>query len=284
METSIINWFQSIQTPLLDQLFILITLLGEEYFYILVLGITYWCVSKKHTVFIVYCLTFSSVINSALKEMFNELRPFQVLDIRALRIETATGTSFPSGHTQTVTAFYVAVASLFKKKWLWGVGIIIPFLVGVSRVYLGVHWPKDVLGGWIIGILSVLIVAWILKNDNKKKVQLLTLFLVAVSVVSLVFFTSENYVKAVTAFSAFIIGQMMEEKWVGFSTQTTHIKQLLKVILGMSITAIVFIGLKAILPDENLFIGIRYFLTVFGVAFVAPYIFTKTGLSDRIEA
>ncbi len=284
METSIINWFQSIQTPFLDRIFILITLLGEEYFYILVLGIAYWCVSKKNTVFIVYCLTFSSVINSALKEMFNELRPFQVLDIRALRVETATGTSFPSGHTQTVTAFYVAVASLFKKKWLWGISAIIPFLVGVSRIYLGVHWPKDVLGGWLIGILSVVIVTWILRNDNKMKVQQMTLFLVVLSVVSLIFFTSENYVKAVAAFSAFIIGQMMEEKWVSFSTKTNLTKQFVKIVLGMSITAGVFIGLKAILPDENMFIGIRYFLTVFSVAFVAPYIFTKIGLSDRIEA
>ncbi|OJV64799.1 MAG: hypothetical protein BGO41_14495 [Clostridiales bacterium 38-18] len=284
METSIINWFQSIQTPFLDRIFILITLLGEEYFYILVLGIAYWCVSKKNTVFIVYCLTFSSVINSALKEMFNELRPFQVLDIRALRVETATGTSFPSGHTQTVTAFYVAVASLFKKKWLWGISAIIPFLVGVSRIYLGVHWPKDVLGGWLIGILSVVIVTWILRNDNKMKVQQMTLFLVVLSVVSLIFFTSENYVKAVAAFSAFIIGQMMEEKWVSFSTKTNLTKQFVKIVLGMSITAGVFIGLKAILPDENMFIGIRYLLTVFSVAFVAPYIFTKIGLSDRIEA
>ena len=91
MELNMIEWIQSFSTPALDRFFIGVTMLGEEYFYIVLLSFFYWCINKEVVKYLVFVLTFSSVINGALKEIINSPRPFETLDIRALRVETAHG-------------------------------------------------------------------------------------------------------------------------------------------------------------------------------------------------
>ncbi|HAS73060.1 MAG TPA: PA-phosphatase, partial [Clostridiales bacterium UBA8960] len=89
-----ITWIQSFNTPFLDVFFELITMLGETYFYIVVLGFFYWCISKEGVKDLVMVLTLSSVVNAVLKEWVNTPRPYLVENIRALRTETANGSSF----------------------------------------------------------------------------------------------------------------------------------------------------------------------------------------------
>lgn len=275
MELNMIEWIQSFSTPALDRFFIGVTMLGEEYFYIVLLSFFYWCINKEVVKYLVFVLTFSSVINGALKEIINSPRPFETLDIRALRVETAHGSSFPSGHTQTVAAFYSAVAIRLRSKFVGFISGILMVLVAISRVYLGVHWPKDVLVAIVLGCF----VAWLVHKIfelEKKRGSTWPYLIITVSVLlSLFFFSTETYIKAAAAFLGFMMGIVLEENYVNFDVRASFGIQTLKFVTGIVITLAIFEGLKLILPQTLVFIGLRYFMTLFTVVTVIPWIFVK---------
>lgn len=281
MELNFINWLQSFNTPFLDQFFIYVTMLGEEYFYIFMLGLFYWCVNKESVRYFVIVLTFSAVVNSAMKEIVNTARPFQVESVRALRTETAHGSSFPSGHTQTVVAFYGALAHKYKRVWLWGLAIIVITLVGLSRIYLGVHWPRDVFGAIVFGAISIWIIYRITILESKKGITWPYLAIVIGVIFSLVFLHSETYMKASGAFLGFMVGYFIEDHYVKFDVRASFFQQIIKFLIGMTGTILFYEGLKILLPSHLFFTWLRYFITIFFVVAGVPWLFIKLRLSQN---
>ena len=100
------------------------------------------------------------VIVELIRFLWERPRPFIESNINLLLEHPATS-SFPSGHA----AFYFAFSTLvyFYNKKLGALFLIATLILSVSRVYVGVHWPSDVLAGAVIGIFS----AWLVKNISK---------------------------------------------------------------------------------------------------------------------
>jgi undecaprenyl-diphosphatase len=104
---------------------------------------------------VIACSLGTSILVNTLKPIFERARPSIVQ-----HIDTVTGFSFPSGHTTTATAIYatlgVLVASGVQERrlkiFVFAISAFIPLLVGSTRVFLGVHYPTDVLGGWCLGL------------------------------------------------------------------------------------------------------------------------------------
>ena len=95
---------------------------------------------------------------------YNHPRPFDVLGFTPLISES--GWSFPSGHA--VLLFTLAMVVFYRNR-KWGTWFFIWALVnGIARIYVGVHWPLDILGGAVIGILSAIFIHWFLRDSRKK--------------------------------------------------------------------------------------------------------------------
>lgn len=122
------------------------TFLGSEEFYLLALPILYWCIDTALGLRIGLILLVSTGINDALKMTFHAPRPYWFsANVNPLSAESSFG--LPSGHSQNAVAIWGSAALYLGKRWVWGIALALMFLIGFSRLYLGVHFPQDILAG-----------------------------------------------------------------------------------------------------------------------------------------
>ncbi len=145
------------------------TLLGNEYTVILIIALTgIWLWQRKAyqslKEFLVISLV-SFITEVSIKELVHRIRPVSWLGI------TASGYSFPSGHS--IMTFIIAMEFIIILRRLklahwytYTVLLLIAASVGMSRVYLGVHWPSDVVGSWLMGSVIMIAYALLEKSPN----------------------------------------------------------------------------------------------------------------------
>lgn len=273
MELEILRNIQSIANPFLDLLFQLITICGEQLVLISIISIIYWALDKKFGEYIAYSVLTSVLLNNAIKDIFKMKRPIGEEGIRTLREETATGYSFPSGHTQGASSFYGAMAIYLKKRVMYIIATVMIILIGFSRLYLGVHYPKDVIVGGVLGVLTSLI-CYKLYNKVENK-MLLYVITFAIFIPALTFAHSADFIKGMGTYLGFIIGIYIEKKYVNFSTEGSTGNKIIRVLLGIVILLVLQLGLKVLLPSGTIFLFIRYSLiSLVGIG-VYPMAFKK---------
>lgn len=148
--------------PGLHGFFLLITQLGSEQAYVVLLALYYWLVDPSSGRRLGLLLGLNFALNSLLKQALDLPRPYQ-LDpslASAEAVETGTGPGFPSGHAQGAALFWGYLALRHPRRWLLVLSPLLVVLVSLSRVYLGVHFPLDVLGGVAIGLGVLLLGAF----------------------------------------------------------------------------------------------------------------------------
>lgn len=139
--------------------FLAITFLGASVTLWTLLILYHWLVDPKFGRRLGIVLAVSMIANQVLKEAFGTSRPYDLdtaLSTESAR-HTGGGHGFPSGHTQNAATFWPAFAFRHGRTWFWIVAILIVFAVALSRIYLGVHMPIDVTGGFIFGMIF----AWV---------------------------------------------------------------------------------------------------------------------------
>jgi membrane-associated phospholipid phosphatase len=146
----IINTLQG-AAPWLQRPMEFFSFLGSEQFFLFVLPVLYWCLDRSLGIRVGMVLLFGSSLNSLLKLVFHGPRPFwYTRDVNAYAFESTFG--IPSGHAQNSVVWGV-LADRIKGSWAWGLALLAVFFIGLSRVFLAVHFPQDVLVGWVIGFL-----------------------------------------------------------------------------------------------------------------------------------
>lgn len=273
MELEILRHIQSIANPFFDFLFQLITMCGEQIVLISIISSIYWALDKKFGEYIAYSVLTSVLLNNAVKDIFKMKRPIGEEGIRTLREKTATGYSFPSGHTQSSASFYGAMAIYLKKKAMYIIATIMIILIGFSRLYLGVHYPKDVIVGGILGVLTSLICYKLYNRFENKMLLYVITFIVFIP--ALTFAHSADFIKGMGTYLGFVIGMYIEKKYVNFSIEGSTTVKVIRVLLGILILLVLQVGLKAIFPSETIFSFIRYALISFVGIGIYPMIFKK---------
>ena len=146
----LIQWLEPYRSPALTRLLMIVTDLGSTVGYLLMLPIIWWGFSWKVGARISVALVLSVYLNSLIKDVVALPRPFVYTDDVA-NLRTPGEYSFPSGHAQQSAVFWGLLALHFRKRWFTGLAAAIIFLIGFSRIYLGVHFPSDVVVGWAFG-------------------------------------------------------------------------------------------------------------------------------------
>jgi membrane-associated phospholipid phosphatase len=146
-----IRGIQSWSSPPLTVFMMGLTHLGSPAAYLILLPLMYWCIDEKKGIRLGSALMVSAWINMALKFFLNQPRPFfEGYDPSIYFIQEHLG-GLPSGHAQNSLLVWIIIASWCKKKRYYAGAAFLCLLIGFSRLYLGVHFPTDILGGWILG-------------------------------------------------------------------------------------------------------------------------------------
>lgn len=199
LNTTFANFDQSITTAVhrlyescgswMTSVMELISLLGKGGIALIVLSLVLLVIRKTRrfgTAMILGLAIGAVVVNLWLKVVIARPRPYADINgfyyplWQMMGSHTESDYSFPSGHTNAAFACMVPAFLLGKKSWSW-LCLLFAFLMGVSRIYLVVHYPSDVLGGLIMGtlagLLGVLIMrhlpekwySWSLKKEDSQK-------------------------------------------------------------------------------------------------------------------
>jgi membrane-associated phospholipid phosphatase len=289
--------------------------LGTEEFFMLVLPLIYWCVDAVLGIHVAIILMFSTSINAAFKLAFHAPRPYWYSPrVQGLAAETSFG--IPSNHAQSAVAVWGVLAAWLRKRWVWLVAILLIFLIGLSRLYLGVHFPQDVLLGWLIGgfILWLTqrfwdpVAAWV-KNLSRGR-QVLTAFLASMIVFLLpfipfvwlkavhwqpprdwaVFASNALSIQDAATSAGTIFGLLAGLIWLarqgGFQTRGVWWKLALRYLLGVAGVLIIRYGLKFVFPEGDTILAyflryLRYTLIGFWVTAGAPLSFIRLKLAEK---
>ncbi len=296
--TEILVAIQAHSSDLVLVIFTLFTFLGEEEFYLLALPFVLWCIDKGIGSSLTAVSLLSVWTNDALKYVCAIPRP---TDPRLHIPHPATTPAFPSGHAQNAMVNWGYVAYRLRNRALWVVAVIAIVGIGLSRLVLAVHYPQDVIGGWLIGLVLLLIYAWAepklrpLLTAQGKPVQLALAVAVPLGLIFLHpadtngAYPAPGAVTPMGALAGFWLGTAMENARIRFRVEGSWRQRGLRLVLGLMVVAGVYIGLKLLTPDGLAPLPaaglrfVRYALVGWSAAFVCPWLFVKLRLASRAQ-
>ncbi|MBQ9565977.1 MAG: phosphatase PAP2 family protein [Synergistaceae bacterium] len=250
-----------------------ISLFGVTYI-VLLPAFVYWCLDKRKGLLLFAGLKISHTLNSMVKLTACVYRPW-IRDARILpagdSITTATGYSFPSGHTMMVTPIYGGLALISRKRaarLFWIAAILV---TGFSRNYLGVHTPQDVLVGLALGTFSICLAKWLLDylDAHPEKDGLVMLACAAVGILTLVYVSCKSYPMDYVdgkllvdpdrmtrdawgdsgGLAAFMAAWYIERRWIKFSSTGWNFRGVLLCALGLLPLCWIIGGLPGVTAD-----------------------------------
>lgn len=314
-----IAWLQSNYHPELTQPMLWISELGRFEFYLAILTLIYWSLHKQHGRTLVYLVLLSAAINSLGKAVLRMPRPFWLDDAVGLSSELSYG--MPSGHTQAAVTFVFFLAAISRRPIAFFFAFFYAFVMGMSHIYLGVHFVQDVLlGAFLGGLIVVGYAVWrrTIGRQFQERIfgqRLLIATLVPLGlllVYGLVmrqlgkpdftdpvtwkflaeaeFAGQDAVIQGLAGMFGAGIGFLFEMNRVWFDVGGSWGKRLLRWVVGLAIAVAIWLGLAQLFdaiapPDmrsaELILRFVRYGIVGLWISYFAPILFVFSGLAER---
>lgn len=288
-EDSVTIFIQKYMSDITVKLAGIITEFGDALILVAIIGMFYWALNKDLGKRLVVSLAFINIVNPCVKSSVKRLRPYMVnRDIQCLKPVNKDGDiydvvtqeySFPSGHAANCITAYGQLAYKTKNTVWRVILIVLILLVGISRFSLGVHYVTDVLAGWVLGVICVLLFSLLEKKLGRYKTYIL---LDIAGIAGFFIATTNDFYTGYGLLLGSTLGIMFEENFVRFDGT----KKVLPVILRTAIGAGLFLVLDKLLklpfPQEFLTSGTmpafivraaRYAIVTFLLLGIYPMIF-----------
>ena len=291
----ILYFLESIRFPGLNEFMLAVTYFGDEIAFLVTALVLFWCVDKRHGYYILAVGFVGTLANQFMKLWFRIPRPwirdpnFTILEQAR---EAASGYSFPSGHTQSAVGTFGGIAHITKNRIVRTVCIIIAVLVPISRMYIGVHTPADVLVSAALAVALILVLKPAIFKDNGKYIPYLLGIMSVLAVAFLCFvefypFPADvdghnlasgikNAYTLLGALMGLLLVYIADSKWIRFPVKAVWWAQVVKVVIGLALVLAVKSGLKDplnMLLGESVGRAARYFLIVLVAGILWPLTF-----------
>jgi membrane-associated phospholipid phosphatase len=299
-----IVWFQSLGSWLVTPMKFF-SFLGSENFFLFMLPLLYWVVDARLGLRIGVVFLISGGLNDILKLSLHGPRPYWFSSqVKAYAAETSFGV--PSGHAQIAMGLWGTLAATLKRRWGWFVAIFLILMIGLSRLFLAVHFPHDVLLGWAIGALTLWafvsawepVAAWAARKTLLKQVGLAFLLSVLMLVAGVIAYRSLDAwslpadwlanaqlagfqelpapvsLETTITLSAVLFGMLAGAAWIktqgGYDASGTVQERLLRLIPGLLGIFVLYFGLRIIFNQDDPFLA--YFLRYLRYALVGLWV------------
>ncbi|MGW8302260.1 MAG: phosphatase PAP2 family protein, partial [Desulfobacterales bacterium] len=282
----VVLWFQQF-SPALDLPFKSLTFLGNLEFFLVFMPFIYWCINRRMGARLLVLFLISAYANAIAKGLADQPRPFQY-DPRVKPLMHAAGGGLPSGHTQGAVVVWGYLAFQIRRTKFWIIAGFLMIVIPVSRLYLGVHFPTDLLGGYFLGAL--LLVLYLLFAPKVESWLTAKGFIwqisTAVILPILLFWVSpqgSRYASsACGALMGFLPGIALERRWIRFCSDGSFYKRSMRFVVGLIVLLGIWLGLRFALSGLeplSLFRAFRYASVGLWGALGAPWLFVRLRLA-----
>jgi len=259
-EVTLMEWLQANISDAWISFMSFFSLFGEELPLILIVGFLYWSYDKQLGRKVGLIAIMGLTWNTMIKNIVIRRRPYfdhEGIDIlRVVEPEadiydiSAQGYSFPSAHSTNAVTVFGSLAINLRKRWFTVIAIVIPLLTGISRFVVGAHYPTDVLAGWMLGLISVVLVQT-LQMRVKSTLTLYGILLVT-AVPGFFYCTSADYFTAVGLMIGFMGGTLLDDYCVHFEDTRKPLLMAVRLLGGLVVYLVVNTALKLPFSDEFL--------------------------------
>ncbi len=268
-----IEALQRVASPFLDAIFVVITSTGSLLFFLAAVVLVYWLWDKRLGFFLSVLLLASGALNGYLKTLFGSPRPPAPYH---RVVPPLTDNGFPSGHAQTSAAFWSGLA-LVRRGWWIPPGIVMTALVALSRVYLGVHFVGDVLGGVAIG-LGIGVVGYVgfrlsLRTHLGIAQKLVLAVVLPAALGGVLILLGQAAYLTWGLLTGLSVGYVLEGEWVGLKRVRRMDAGVLRIGVGLPVVgALALVGLR--LTEPTLLLPL-FFLLGLTVSLLLPWAFVR---------
>lgn len=248
---NLIQWLQTFDHKWLVIFFKVMTFMGDEAFYLILFPVILWVVDFRKGMKIGIIFLVSVYFNQTFKVLLAQPRPFDL--VPGINLIEESGFGAPSGHAQNSTVIFGVMMAWTNKKFLKIGLVVLIFLISVSRLYLGVHFPQDLVLGWIVALVILFFYFRAFDNIGDWLEGLLPgtqLFLISLTGIVLCILVPEKtpvYVIGLATGIGWGISLLYKSFEIDFSGGLG--KRLARFVIGLVLTIPVYLALKCILPD-----------------------------------